>query len=168
MARHDWVALICLGRQEYLAQTELLRFGLNVYLPQHRRCARLRDGRMGPPRCFPLFPGYLLLPFADVGDRAILRNCRGLRHDKPVLCSAEGVLWRAPERSIMALREAEFSGQFDRENPKIGEDVQIKRSNLEITGAVIGNLDARFLTLMTPLFGGARAKVDRGSVTAVA
>ena len=69
---------------------------------------------------------------------------------------------------IMALREAEFSGQFDRENPKVGEEVQIKRSNLEITGAVIGNLDARFLTLMTPLFGGARAKVDRGSVTAVA
>jgi hypothetical protein len=37
MARNDWVAALTEPAAEYMACTELSRFGLNAYLPQLRK-----------------------------------------------------------------------------------------------------------------------------------
>ncbi len=164
MARHDWIALVCEPMAEYKAFIDLQRYGLNPYLPQRKARCRLPDGKVGPIRSYPLFPPYLLLPFADIGDRVIVNACRGLRKGKRILADADGVLWKVPEATILQMREAEFGGLFD-ESLKIGDKVQINVPNLELIEAFVENSDHRLLTLMTPLLGGARVRVDRASVT---
>ena len=56
MARTDWAALVTEPAAEYTASAELVRFGLQPYLPQVRR--RHRAQGLALVRLYPLFPRY--------------------------------------------------------------------------------------------------------------
>ena len=88
MARHDWTAIVTDPAQEYLAQSELARFGLQSYLPQiKKRWVATHNGRLLMRR-YPLFPRYILLPLTEIRTASIYA-CRGLRNYHPVLADAE-------------------------------------------------------------------------------
>jgi hypothetical protein len=62
--------------------------------------------------------------------------CRGLRKLRPILCDAEGRPWRASDRVIAAVREAEERGDFD-EILAQGDKVQLAKGVLAGVKAVL-------------------------------
>jgi hypothetical protein len=163
MARDDWVALVAERSAEYLAAQELERFGLCPYLPQLRRRWVHPHIRVPVMRRYPLFPGYLLLPIKAV-DAPVVRVCRGLRRVKPILCDAEGRLWRAPGRVIEAVREAEARGTFD-EVLQAGDPVKLTGAVLAGVSAVLaGSPAARRVTVLLGLLGGVKASVPQADI----
>ena len=161
MARTDWIALTTDPAAEYLALSELCRFGLEPYLPQARRRYQPVAGKLCI-RFYPLFPRYLLLPVRQL-DRSVLRMCRGVKKLMPVLCDREGNVWRAPDSAVRVIREAEVRGEFS-ENFQKGVKVRLNSPILQEIHAVIEKNDEKLLTLFSPLFGGARMKVSRQDV----
>jgi transcription antitermination factor NusG len=135
MARNDWVALVTDPAAEYVARTELERFGLRPYLPQLRKRWTTPHTNTSLMRRYPLFPRYILLPVRDSTTSAV-RVCRGLRKLKPILCDAEGRPWRASDRVIAAVREAEERGEFD-EVLSQGDKVQLAKGVLAGVKAVL-------------------------------
>ena len=107
----DWVALVTEPAAEYLAATELQRFGLAPFLPQMRRRWRSPHGK-AVLRRFPLFPRYLLLRIDETAHPA-LRIARGLRKARPILADDLGRPWRCPHAVIDAIMLAERRGEFD-------------------------------------------------------
>jgi hypothetical protein len=97
MARDDWTAVVTTSAMEYIAHTELMRFGLRSYLPQLRRRWTMPRGSTVLPRRYPLFPGYVLLPIRDAGSPA-LRATRGLRRSSPMPRAASGAALTASLR----------------------------------------------------------------------
>ena len=166
MARNDWVALVTDPAAEYVARTELERFGLRPYLPQLRKRWVAPHGSTSLMRRYPLFPRYILLPVRDSTCSAV-RMCRGLRKLKPILCDAEGRPWRASDRVIAAVREAEERGDFD-EILTQGNRVQLAKGVLAGVAAVLTSTatNGRVEVLM-PLFGGVRATAPQASVAQV-
>src|SRR6187399_1632111 len=111
MARSDWAALITEPASEYVAHTELCRFGLAPYLPQIKKRDHTRAGAY-VMRNFPIFPRYLFIPITDA-HHASIRLARGICRYRPLLADDEGRPWRAPEKTIDAVRLAERTGRFD-------------------------------------------------------
>ena len=124
MARNDWTALVTDPAQEYFAQSELLRFGFQPYLPQIRKRWLTPRSPKLIMRCYPLFPRYILLSLNDARSGNI-HACQGLRKHRPILADAEGHPYRIPEQVILALKDAETSGYFD--------DVLAKGDKMRIT-----------------------------------
>jgi hypothetical protein len=116
-----------LHRAQPLWATPLSATGASAY-PRPRSTTSLL-------RPYPLFPCYLLLPIADAKHSAI-HVCRGVRKVKPILCDADGYLWRAPDRVIAAVREAEDGGAFDKVLRQ-GDAVQVARDVLAGVQAVV-------------------------------
>jgi hypothetical protein len=162
MARHDWTAIVTDPAQEYLAQSELARFGLQSYLPQiKKRWVATHNGRLLMRR-YPLFPRYILLPLTEIRTASIYA-CRGLRKYHPVLADAEGSPMRIPEAVIATLKEAECVGYFD--------DVLAKGDKMRITSDVLASIPVfldksagNLVELLTPLLGGARIKTTQAKV----
>src|SRR5262245_34803572 len=148
MARSDWAAFLTEPAAEYLARTELERFGLSPYLPQLRR--RFVNNGAVCSRLYPLFPRYFLLPHKDLTHPGI----RSARVRMTLLASPSGTPWRAADAEIRRLIEAEHNGAFD-EGFAPGQDVMVGR----ITAVISRTLSAQTLELFTPLLGGARAVV---------
>ena len=96
---------------EYLALTELRRFGIEPYMPQLRRRHRTRPGHY-VTRQYPLFPRYLFLHINDASAPAI-HMARGISRFRPILADDDGRPWRAPCCVIDAIRLAEGKGDFD-------------------------------------------------------
>jgi hypothetical protein len=163
MARTDWVTLVTDPAAEYLARTELERFDLRPYLPQRRRRWRSPSSAKSLLRRYPLFPRYLLLPICAVKHDA-LPLCRGLRKFKPILSDNEGRLWRCPRSVIEAIRERETHGEFD-EVIAVGDKVRLGKGALCGVQAVLTEIDREGrLSLLLPLFGGAKATVPQADV----
>lgn len=165
MARSDWIALVTEPTAEYVAQTDLLRFGLTPYLPQVRRRCVLPYAPRYQIRLYPLFPRYLLLPLGQL-DRGLLRACRGLYRVKPLLADSDGRPWRAPEKVVLAIRQAEANGDFD-ENLTKGDKVRITDSIFTNISAFLENYSGNTAKLLTPLLGGATIRVARNRVAKV-
>jgi hypothetical protein len=162
MARNDWTAIVTDPAQEYFAQSELLRFGFQPYLPQIRKRWLIARNAKLLMRCYPLFPRYILLPLNDARNGNI-HACQGLRKYRPILADAEGHPWRIPEHIITVLKNAETSGYFD--------DVLAKGDKMRITSGVLANIPAfleksshNSVELLTPLLGGARIKTTSAKV----
>lgn len=161
MARNDWVALVTEASREYTAYNELIRFEKHPYLPQVLRMQVVEGTAQW--RKYPLFSRYLLLPFSEL-DKTILRACQGfIRSDRVVLGGENGNLWRAPNRVIQALMDAEKSGILN-ENYKIGEKVRINDKILSNIEAFVTQSSDKSLTLLTPLLGGARIRTTIAKV----
>jgi hypothetical protein len=150
MARNDWCALVTDPSMDYVAWVELIRFGLQPYLPQARKRWLAPRGGALLMRRYPLFPRYVLLPIGDAKHSAI-RFCRGVRKFKPILSDAEGPVARP--RPGHCGREVEDCEAFD-EVLRQGDAVQVAKGVLAGVQAVLTNTacNGRVDVLM-PLFG---------------
>jgi len=158
MARSDWAALLTDPAQEYKAHTELLRFGVEVYLPQLRKRFHTRTGQY-VMRHYPLFPGYLLVRFGDAHHPST-RLARGICRQHPVLADDTGRPWRAPAKDVEIIRDLERSGRFDEIMHK-GDSVTLAYGVLACIRSVLASdPEARTAELFTPLFGGTRATIS--------
>ena len=156
-----WVALITGPAQEYLAATELQRFGLDPYLPQGKRRVAAPAGRGAAlvTRRYPIFPRYVLLGIDQAAHPAV-REARGLIKIRPILAANDGTPWRCPSVIINAVRDAESTGEFD--------ELTVTGSKVKLTDGILSLISARMASptgtnrveLLTPLFGGARVTVS--------
>jgi hypothetical protein len=165
MARSDYAALLTEPAAEYVACSELQRFGLDPYLPQIRRRHRTPAGKFLLRR-FPLFPRYLLIPINSAHD-PVVRMTRGICRHRPLLADEDGRPWRAPNHIIDAVRMAERVGFFDEILHK-GDQVTFACGVLANVRAVMtADATPEALDLLVPLLGGARVKVspERVSLT---
>lgn len=163
MARTDWTAIVTGPAQEYLAHSELLRFGLNPYLPQIKKRWITPHTSKLMVRQYPIFPRYLFLPLAEVKAQ-VFEACAGLRKPNPTLTYRDGRIWRAPAAVIDGLRQAEASGYFD--------DVLVKGDKIRINSGVLAGIPAflensthNSVELLTPLLGGAKVKLAANRVS---
>jgi len=164
MARSDWAALLTEPAAEYLAHTELLRFGLDVYLPQLRKRHHTRAGKY-IMRHYPLFPRYILIRVGDAHDPAI-RITRGVTRFRPVLADENGRPWRAPQFVIEGIREAERRCEFDEILHK-GDHVTLAFGVMATVRSVLTSSPAtNVVELLTPLFGGTRATAKTAMIAA--
>jgi hypothetical protein len=162
MARSDWAALLTEPAAEYLAQSELLRFGLQPYLPQIKKRHHTRGGSY-VMRHFPLFPRYLLIPINDAHHPSI-RLARGICRYRHVLSDEDGRPWRAPSKTIEAVREAESQGRFDEILHK-GDHVTLVYGVLSTVQSVCSSdITTGMIEILMPLFGGSRATVNAAKV----
>lgn len=161
MARTDWVAIATEPAAEYLAHSELTRFGLCPYLPQARRRFIPCSGKV-VIRYYPLFPRYVLLQYRHL-NRELLRLCRGVRKQLPVLCDREGNVWRAPDQAVQVVKDAEARGEFEEEFRK-GTKVRLNMPILKEFHAVVEKSDGRLVTLFSPLFGGSKLMIARSGI----
>ena len=162
MARSDWAALITEPASEYIAHTELCRFGLRPYLPQIKKRHHTRTGQY-VMRNFPIFPRYLFIPITDA-RHASIRLARGICKYRTLLADDEGRPWRAPEKAIDAVRLAERTGLFD-EILRKGDSVALASGVLSAVKSVCSSdITVGMIELFTPLFGGSRAAVEASKV----
>ena len=159
MARSDYAALITESASEYLAHTELQRFGFDPYLPQVKKRQHLRPGKF-VMRHYPLFPRYLFVRYADAHHPSI-RLARGIARNRCLLADENGRPWRAPCAAIEAVKQAEINGLFDEILHK-GDAVTFTYGVLAMVRSVLASdaSTAGMVDVITPLFGGARARVD--------
>jgi hypothetical protein len=165
MARSDWVALVTEPAAEYLACTELERFGLRPYLPQVRKRWMPPHANGYIPRRYPLFPRYLLLPIGDANP-ATIRVARGLRKIRPLLAADNGAVWRAPDRVIQEIQQAELRGEFD-ELLVQGAAVSLNGTPLAGVAAILERSHANTVELFSPLLGGARITVSAARIVRI-
>jgi len=162
MARTDWAALLTDPAAEYLANTELLRFGLRPYLPQFKKRHHTRGGSYVMRSC-PLFPRYLLIPINDAHHTSV-RLARGICRHKCVLADEEGRPWRAPGKTIDAVREAEAQGLYDEILHK-GDHVTLAYGVLSAVKSVCSSdTTVGMIEILMPLFGGSRATVQASKI----
>jgi len=158
MARTDWAALLTEPAAEYLAYSELVRFGLVPYLPQIKKRHHTRSGQY-VMRNYPLFPRYLLIPYGDAYDPSV-RLSRGICRHKCVLAAADGRPWRAPNCVIEDVRKAEQAGMYDEILHK-GDAVTMAYGVLATVRSVMSSDTTNgMIEMLMPLFGGVRATVD--------
>jgi hypothetical protein len=162
MARTDWIALVTEPAAEYLAATELSRFGVTVYLPQLRRRWLNPHGGAALTRFHPLFPRYLLAPVQESRSPA-LRCARGVRRIKPILADEEGRPRLVPGHVIAAIKEAEARGMYDEIVAK-GDSMKFAHGVLASISAVMESSKGNTVQLLLPLFGGSRASVASSKV----
>ena len=164
---HDegfWAALVCEPAKEYLACSELQRFGLHPYLPQYKRQWTAPRTTGAKARRFPLFANYLLLSL-DEAEHPLIHEARGLRRF-PVLRYGDGTAWRAPAHVIDAVRAAEAKGEFDEHAPGRGDKVTMRKGVFSTIEAIIGrSQSAKTFELLLPLFNSSvRATVAQSAV----
>jgi hypothetical protein len=162
MARSDWAALITEPASEYTAHTELCRFGLAPYLPQIKKRHPTRSGAY-VMRNFPIFPRYLFIPISDA-HHASIRLARGVCRFRPLLADDEGRPWRAPQKTIDAVRLAEQRGLFDEILHK-GDSVTLAYGVLSTVQSVMSSdTTTGMIEILMPLFQGCRATVQASKV----
>ena len=112
-------------------------------------------------RHFPLFPRYLLIPYPDAHNPSV-RLARGICRYKCVLADDDGRPWRAPGKVIDGVREAEARGLYDEILHK-GDSVTLAHGVLSTVRSVMSSdTTTGMIELLMPLFGGAKATVQRG------
>lgn len=162
MARSDWAALLTEPAAEYVAQIELQRFGLNPYLPQLRKRQHTRAGQY-VMRHYPLFARYILIPINQAHVPTI-RMARGINRATPLLTGENGRPWRAPQKIIDAIKQAEQEGQFDEILHK-GDDVTLAYGVLATVRSVLTETPCNgMVELLSPLLGGSKVRVDQSKI----
>jgi transcription antitermination factor NusG len=154
---------------EYVAKTEMLRVGLDVYLPQYRREEQHRRSHAWIAKQFPLFPGYLFLAAESLRWPA-LTSCNGLDVD-PVLCNCEGKPIPIDGEVIRRIRDNEECGAFDvlRSAPgrlQIGDSVTIADGALAgLIGPLSRVRNHRHIEILSALFGGSKVTAPLTALT---
>ena len=159
-----WTALVTEPAAEYLACTELQRYGLKPYLPQFKKRWNAPKGAGIVLRRFPLFPRYLLINIDDAHDPAI-RLARGVNRLRPVLADDNGVPWRVAASIVDAIRIAEAKGDFDEAPHRAGDRITMRHGVLAGIEGIVGKTQAaKTLQLLMPLLGGARVTAAQSAV----
>jgi hypothetical protein len=114
-------------------------------------------------RNFPIFPRYLFIPISDA-HHASIRLARGICRYRPLLADDEGRPWRAPSKTIDAVRTAEAAGIFDEILHK-GDSVTLAFGVLSAVRSVCSSdTTAGMIEILMPLFQGCRATVNAAKV----
>jgi len=152
-----WCAVETRPAAEYVAETEMRRVGLTVYLPQYRREYRHHRSKAWIARSFPLFTGYLFVR-ADNLDWAALAVCRGLERNG-VLRDPEGRPVRIGDAEIGAIRAKEEAGEFDDLRARsaglhVGQEVAIAAGALAGKEALVARVrSGKNVRLLLQMFG---------------
>ena len=128
---NHWYALYVKSRYEFVTRGELLKKGIETFLPVVRKLSQWKDRKKWVE--FPLFPGYLFIHIPPYPDAflAILKT-RGAVH---ILSLEPGYPTPVPPEEINSLRLLLESGKAFDVYPhlKEGDRVRVKRGPL--TGA---------------------------------
>lgn len=106
-----WFAVQTRPAAEYIAEVEMRRVGLTVYLPQFRKEYRHHRSKAWLTKQFPLFAGYLFV-VADELDWGALSTCNGIERD-PILRDPKGKPLPIDGVIIQRVVEKEECGEFD-------------------------------------------------------
>lgn len=153
----SWYALETRPAAEYVAETEIRRVGVEVYLPQFRREYRHHRSKKWIARSFPLFTGYLFIR-ADGLDWGALATCRGIERDG-VLRDMAGKPLAIDGEEVDAIRAREAAGEFDDLRArsagfKSGERVVITGGALVGREALVARVKSgRNVSLLLEMFG---------------
>ncbi len=131
-----WFALSVRSRHEFVAHEELVRKGIDVFLPTVVRLRQWRDRKRQIE--FPVFPGYLFVHVAPCAD-GFLQVIK-TRGTVSFVCLEPGLPTPVPEQEINALRKVVTSGRSFDVYPgyTLGTRVRIRRGPLEGAEGVLG------------------------------
>lgn len=152
-----WYAVETRPGAEYVAETEMRRVGLTVYLPQYRREFRHHRSKAWIARSFPLFTGYLFVRVEDL-DWSALATCRGLERNG-VLRNPEGKPVAVEDAAVMAIRTKEEAGEFDELRARSsglheGQEVAIAAGALAGKEALVARVrSGKNVRLLLQMFG---------------
>ncbi len=124
-----WYALSVRSRHEFVARDELVRKGIETFLPAFTKLRQWSDRKKQV--VYPVFPGYLFVRVAPQPEDFLqvikTRGTVGLVSLEPGYPSA------VPEQEVEALKRVVFSGrQFDvYPGYRIGTRVRVRRGPLE-------------------------------------
>jgi hypothetical protein len=120
------------GGGEYLAQLDLRRFGILVWLPERRRVVRPKD--VEPFFQFvPLLPRRLLVPLHSARDAAFW-HCRGVERPKWLVAGEDGKPLCIPDNAVRELLS--LAGHFDED--RLGGNIR-RLKGRELLAAVGGD-----------------------------
>ncbi len=134
----NWYALYVKSRHEFVTQGELIRKGINAFLPTVKKMHQWKDRKKLVE--LPLFPGYLfvyLQPYEE-GFLGVLRT----RGAVSLLSAGAGVPRPVPEEEINSLMLVLESGQKIDIYPELREGTRVRVKRGPLQGAV-GTLENR-------------------------
>ncbi len=106
----SWYAIYVKSRHEFIAYSELLKKGIDAYLPTIHRIRQWRDRRKSVES--PLFPGYLFIHISPKPGEVL--NVIKTRGVVSLLCSEKGLPESLPNEEIDSLKLLLKSGEeFD-------------------------------------------------------
>jgi transcription antitermination factor NusG len=136
----SWFALTVRSRHEFVARDELMKKGIETFLPSLRKVQQWRDRKKQVE--FPVFPGYC---FVNIEPRAEqFLNVIKTRGTVTLVSLVPGHPTPVPGEEIEALRTVTFSGQpFDvYPGYKLGMRVRVRRGPLQGAEGVLGNRES--------------------------
>lgn len=138
-----WYALHVRSRHEFVTRDELLRKGVDTYLPALRQCRQWKDRRKMVDA--PLFPGYCFvhIPPCPEDFVAVLKT----RGAVALLSAKPGVPSPVPPEEVRSLRILVESGSELDIYPHLreGARVRVKRGPLKGAEGVLAKKEEQFL-----------------------
>ncbi|MBZ0156125.1 MAG: UpxY family transcription antiterminator [Alphaproteobacteria bacterium] len=138
-----WYALHVRSRHEFVARDELLRKGIDVYLPALRQCRQWKDRKKTVD--FPLFPGYCFVHIPPRPEEfvAVLKTKGAVT----LLSAKPGIPTPVPPEEILSLRILVESGTELDIYPHLREGmrVRVKRGPLKGAEGVLEKKEEQYL-----------------------
>jgi transcriptional antiterminator NusG len=135
---NNWYALYVKSRHEFITQGELIRKGINNFLPSATKLSQWKDRKKEVE--FPLFPGYLFV-YITAYSEDYLRVIK-TRGAVNLLALEPGIPTPVPEEEINSLRILIESGQNIDLYPHLKEGTRVRVKKGPLNGAV-GTLSQR-------------------------
>jgi transcription antitermination factor NusG len=127
----SWYAIYVKSRHEFITFGELLKKGIDAYLPTVRRLRQWKDRRKSVE--FPLFPGYLFIRISpEPGEVSNVLKTRGVMS---LLCSEKGSPESLPNEEIDSLKLLLESGEEFDIYPHLREGTRVKVTRGALAGA---------------------------------
>jgi transcription antitermination factor NusG len=136
-ANHNWYALYVKSRHEFVTESELVRKGINTFLPSVKILRHWKDRKKFAD--FPLFPGYLFVYINAKPEKYLnVLRTKGAVH---LLSTEIGCPTPVPTEEINSLKLIIASGQQLDIYPhlKEGSIGRIKRGPLKGAAGIIRN-----------------------------
>lgn len=127
----NWYAIYVKSRHEFVAYHELLKKGVESYLPQICKSRQWKDRRKMVS--FPLFPGYLFIRI-DPNPIEVSRVLK-VRGVVSVICSKKGYPTSVPEDEINSLKVLVDSGKELDIYPHLTEGTRVLVTRGPLAGA---------------------------------
>lgn len=134
-----WFALSVRSRHEFVARDELLRKGIETFLPSVVKLQQWRDRKKRVE--FPVFPGYLFVSVLPCAEEFV--HVLKTRGTVSLVCLEPGHPTPVPSQEIQALKTVVSSGQAFDVYPgyKLGRRVRIRRGALRGAEGMLGGKD---------------------------
>jgi len=143
----SWYAIYVKSRHEFIAHGELLKKGVETYLPTVSRLRQWKDRRKSVE--FPLFPGYLFIRISPLP--AEIMNVLKTMGVVSLLCSEKGSPAPLPAEEIDSLKLLVESGEEFDIYPHLSEGTRVVVTRGPLTGArgKVVRKDAHYMLLVS-------------------